>query len=418
MRLAFIDPVFTWPPAGGAPLDLYHSILGLQRLGYTVALFHGVQPGDPLSQPVASDDLPFECIPVETSDVWEKPEGLAAKYRAAVDAYNPDAVFLGFGFFLKPYLAQTLRSYPQIGRYYAYEPFCPRDFRRFKEGAVCPKNYLVTPRACTACTMRAMGRHVLGGYPNPYALEYVNARAHAPAYHRLLLDTLRRFDAIAVNNAHTRDLLGDLNPNIHVVGGGVDLDAFPYCSLSPRPPGEKTVLLMTGRGDDPTKGRHILMKAAAMLAERRQDFELWITDKLAGEAPPWLRCLGWQTPKKLAQLYARADIAVFPSIWEEPFGLVALEAMAVGRPVVAADVGGLRDIVAHEKTGLRYPAMDTRALVVALARLLDDPILRCRMGEAGHARAASEFHWPRIIEQRYAPMIEQVLAGAGKKKLS
>jgi len=81
------------------------------------------------------------------------------------------------------------------------------------------------------------------------------------------------------------------------------------------------------------------------------------------------------------------SVAVVPSIWHEPMGQVAVEAMLVGRPVVASDVGGLRDVVEHGITGLRVPPGDPGALAAAIDGLLDDPGLRQRMGEAGRDRA-------------------------------
>jgi glycosyltransferase involved in cell wall biosynthesis len=85
--------------------------------------------------------------------------------------------------------------------------------------------------------------------------------------------------------------------------------------------------------------------------------------------------------------WARASVAVVPSIWHEPMGQVAIEAMLVGCPVVASDVGGLRDIVEHGVTGLRVPPGDPDALAAALDGLLADPAARQRMGAAGRVRA-------------------------------
>lgn len=99
--------------------------------------------------------------------------------------------------------------------------------------------------------------------------------------------------------------------------------------------------------------------------------------------------------------WMRASAAVVPSVWNEPMGQVAIEAMLVGRPVVASDVGGLRDVVKHGVTGLTVPPGDPVALATALDSLFDDPEMRARMGEAGrtHARqfeAAAVV--PRIVE--------------------
>jgi glycosyltransferase involved in cell wall biosynthesis len=85
--------------------------------------------------------------------------------------------------------------------------------------------------------------------------------------------------------------------------------------------------------------------------------------------------------------WKRAAIAVIPSIWNEPMGQVAVEAMLVGRPVVASDVGGLRDVVENDVTGLTVPPGDPNALAAALERLLNDSQMRMRMGEAGRIRA-------------------------------
>lgn len=86
--------------------------------------------------------------------------------------------------------------------------------------------------------------------------------------------------------------------------------------------------------------------------------------------------------------WIRASVAVVPSVWNEPQGQVAIEATLLGRPVVASDVGGLRDVVRHGVTGLLVPPGDPGSLAAALDRLLENPDIRQRMGEAGrqHAR--------------------------------
>jgi glycosyltransferase involved in cell wall biosynthesis len=85
--------------------------------------------------------------------------------------------------------------------------------------------------------------------------------------------------------------------------------------------------------------------------------------------------------------WLRASIAVVPSVWHEPMGQVAIEAMLAGVPVVASDVGGLREVVQHGASGLRVPPGDPSALAAALDKLLNDPEQRKRMGEVGRVHA-------------------------------
>jgi glycosyltransferase involved in cell wall biosynthesis len=100
--------------------------------------------------------------------------------------------------------------------------------------------------------------------------------------------------------------------------------------------------------------------------------------------------------------WRRCTIALAPSIWLEAFGIVAIEAMAMGRPVVASRIGGLSDIIADEQTGFLVSPGDHQALRLAMQRLVDDPSLRVRMGEAARQRVAN-FKAGTVI-----PQIEQV----------
>lgn len=95
-------------------------------------------------------------------------------------------------------------------------------------------------------------------------------------------------------------------------------------------------------------------------------------------------------PHRLAiEALRRSLFTVAPSLWPEPFGLVALEAAAAGKPIVASNIGGLRDIVADGETGLLVPPDDRLALVAAMRRLSTDGELRQRLGTAARERAAT-----------------------------
>ena len=103
-----------------------------------------------------------------------------------------------------------------------------------------------------------------------------------------------------------------------------------------------------------------------------------------------------QPQEKLAQYYAAADVFVMPSHYES-FGMVALEAMACGTPVVASEVGGLASTIIHDDSGLLVPSGDWRAFAQAISRLLASPQLQSAMRQAGRERAQA-FAWPLIVE--------------------
>ena len=102
--------------------------------------------------------------------------------------------------------------------------------------------------------------------------------------------------------------------------------------------------------------------------------------------------VGFVPPRELGAYYERASVVVCPSR-REGYGIVAREAMAYGRPVVATAVGGLTDAVEDGVTGLLVPPRDPVALRAAIERLLSDEDLRRRRGEAARDMARNEFSW-------------------------
>jgi glycosyltransferase involved in cell wall biosynthesis len=109
------------------------------------------------------------------------------------------------------------------------------------------------------------------------------------------------------------------------------------------------------------------------------------------------QALGFLPHEELGRHYGRAAVVACPSR-REGFGVVAAEAMAHGRPVVASAVGGLLDLVTDEETGLLVPAGDVEALRIALERLLGDAALRRRLGQAARERARAELSWDVVVD--------------------
>ena len=122
-----------------------------------------------------------------------------------------------------------------------------------------------------------------------------------------------------------------------------------------------------------------------------------------------VRFTGFLEDRELRLHYAAADVAVAPSIYE-PFGLVAVEAMACGTPVVVGDTGGLREIV-EGGTGLCFTPQDADALADALVRVLEDPELAADLAARGLARIRKRYDWAavaaRTVEVYAQAMVEE-----------
>jgi glycosyltransferase involved in cell wall biosynthesis len=111
---------------------------------------------------------------------------------------------------------------------------------------------------------------------------------------------------------------------------------------------------------------------------------------------------GRVSEQALHEAYADSDVMVLPSILDargdtEGLGVVLLEAMSYGVPVIASDIGGITDIVENEKSGLLVPPADPEQLARALERLARDPALAKRLGDAGEQRVRHAFGWPEIM---------------------
>ena len=117
---------------------------------------------------------------------------------------------------------------------------------------------------------------------------------------------------------------------------------------------------------------------------------------------------------KMPAIYARAAIVCLPSVWNEPFGIPAIEAMAAGKPVIASRGGGFSDSIVDGETGILVERNDRTQLADAMRRLLGSPGHRAEMGAAGRRRAAALFDW-RVIASRVGQSYEKALAGPGRQ---
>ncbi|MBV8914524.1 MAG: glycogen synthase [Acetobacteraceae bacterium] len=249
---------------------------------------------------------------------------------------------------------------------------------------------------------------------------------------------------IAVSNETREDVLRlfDVAPDrVHVIHNGIDLDEYrpataadavvrhgidpeqPYVLFVGRITRQKGILhllnaipmldpalqvvLCAGAPDTPEIGREMEGGVAAIAAERPG--VIWIREMLPRP--------------EVIQLYTHAAVFCCPSVYE-PFGIINLEAMACGTPVVASAVGGIKEVVVHEVTGLLVdprlrpgtfdpedPASFAAGLADAINRLAENAGLRARFAEAGLQRVREHFSWDAIAA-RTQDLYSRVLAGA------
>jgi glycosyltransferase involved in cell wall biosynthesis len=220
---------------------------------------------------------------------------------------------------------------------------------------------------------------------------------------------------ITVSNCARTDIsrsFGIPTGRLEVVPNGVRTDQFHPLPDIPR---EKGRIIVTNSADMPLKGMRYLLKALAQLSQTRSVRLVVIGPlKEKGTVNRLIRSLGISDrvsftgridPSAFAQEYAKACVAVVPSLYEG-FGLPAAEAMACGVPVVSTTGGALPEVVGD--AGILVPPADTHALVDAISRIFDHPEAAARMGEAGRQRAERRFTWhsaARLTENVYRRVI-------------
>lgn len=204
-----------------------------------------------------------------------------------------------------------------------------------------------------------------------------------------------------------------------IIPNAIDVDFFrPDAPLMPALADGRPRVLFLGRFE-PRKGLKYLLMALPEIVRHVPDFQL-----VAAGAGPFGYSYREFLDRRLAshvvwpglipaedrpRYYASCDIYCSPATGSESFGIVLLEAMATGRPVVASDIDGYRRVMGTDsREGLLVPPCDSEALAAAIIRLLKDPEERARMGTAGRRKALG-YSWPRITD-RIEALYRELLA--------
>jgi len=400
-KIAIIDLLFNWPPDGGARTDIQHVAQGLSNSHNVVLFCPNFRLGFPRGRISQDPGIAVRRIPLK--DYEFQPLTLTRRLRSAVDEFSPDCVFIADGWYFKPYVVVAMEGYRRVLRFYAHESLCPKSHGHFIDRRMrpCQRNWLNEWRdflPCVLCATRWLHEHPECTH---FSIPFTRALAFLPHYPHLARRAISSADAIVCYNEFIKNKLSSINENIHIVPSGIDASRFSPSPPAPRKGPRK--VLMCGRKSDPLKGYDILFKAFAPLVQAGMDIELFVTESPARKEG-FVNYTGWLDQEGLANLYRQMDICVVPSVWQEPFGIVALEAMASGKPVIVTRVGGLQHIVDDGVDGFVVEPFDSRGLRQKLKILIENPDLCESMGKAGRAKVLERYQWDTIVQNYYEPI--------------
>lgn len=204
---------------------------------------------------------------------------------------------------------------------------------------------------------------------------------------------------------------GTLPEHTRVIYNGVEVEEF----LRPVQTRNQVTLrlLQAGRVSD-DKGVHTAVEAVGYIVREQGLCDVHLTVAGTGRADYLARLheivqrfdldrhvtmIDWLPRERMPELMAKCHVLLLPTITEEPFARVVLEAMASGLAVVAADTGGTSEIVQHEKTGLLFSANDSRGLATQLLRVAQDDGLRQQLATNGQQIVRERFDLERMVDQ-------------------
>jgi glycosyltransferase involved in cell wall biosynthesis len=232
---------------------------------------------------------------------------------------------------------------------------------------------------------------------------------------------------VAISNSTAAEVRSVAPVPVEVIPYAVDLPVPSLTAAAPRATTDRPVsVLFVGRLAE-RKGVRYLIDAVASLPDSLRARLVIIGDgpergALEAQADALgardsVTFRGWVTPDELDAAYTNATIFVLPAVVDargdtEGLGMVLLEAMTYGVPVISTPLGGITDIVEHDRTGLLVPPNDAAALGAAIAMLATHPAVADRLAVTGRDYALSHFSWDAVLGQ-WRDLYAGVLASGG-----
>jgi phosphatidylinositol alpha-mannosyltransferase len=354
LRVGIVCP-YSWDVPGGVQTHVRDLAHALMDHGHVVSV---LAPGDD-----------------EPDEDFVYPAG-----RAVPVHYNGSVARLAFG----PLSAQRVRRWIDEGAFdvlHVHEPAAPS----------------VSLVACWAAEGPMVG-----------TFHTSNPRSRAMTVGANILQTaVEKLGArIAVSEPARQTLREHLGVDSVVIPNGVDVTAYAEAKpLEVMPAGSETVAFL-GRLDEPRKGFEVLARAIPAIVRARPQARFLVVgpgdpeEALAGLPGPMverIHLLGRVSDEDKARALATADVFVAPNTGGESFGIVLLEAMSAGAPVVASDLEAFARVLDHGRVGRLFPNGDAQALARSVVELLQHPEQRAELSDAG-LHQAYRFDWSRVVD--------------------
>ena len=348
MRVGLVCP-YTWDVPGGVQAHVRDLAETLLALGHEVNV----------------------CTPAD--DDADLPPYVTSIGRPVPVPYNGSVARLSFG----PLSATRVRRWLRNGEFdvlHIHEPLAPSVSVLAlwsAHGPVVGTFHASVERSRTLLAVRSAIQP---------ALEKINAR-------------------IAVSPAARRYVVEHIGGTVVLIPNGVSVARFSSATPLDGWPGTGGAIGFLGRTDEPRKGLPVLLEAFALLRATHPAARLLVAGpgEVEGEVPEGVTFLGQVSEEEKARFFHSVDVYCAPNTGGESFGIVLIEAMAAGAPIVASDLDAFRRVLEEGDAGELVPPEDPAALAATLGALLDDPVRRKAMAKRGSA-LVRRYDWPAIAE--------------------
>ena len=377
LKILYVSAILQRDWGGGEPIVAKNTIESLKSMGYNVtATFYRSKFGNFLTRLIGQ----FRAI-FPSSDYFILSYDY---YRTIILRENPDIIIAQYDYDSSIIKAAVDENKKIIIYVHIWWSTCPKLTRFTYNGKIC-KGFIDSD--CKKCLYKSFKPTSIKEKLMKYGLLLsTNKRIHKKMKNRI--DLLKEDNvSIVVLSSRMRDYFvsyGIPEEKINILSNGTHCVDFTSNNI----PREKIVGYYGGESD--AKGFEIFFKVAETIKTKYPDIQFVATGNFKNISP-FVNFVGMLDRDELKLLRVKSRCTVIPSLWDEPFSLVALESMVLGTPVVAFDVGVLKSIIRDGEGGFIVPLMAINEMVDKIIKIINDDELFARLSGNGIRMAREEF---------------------------